>query len=136
MAKEGWTKRQILILIIIALIAFAVGFIPNVVKNSYKNNKNFIGALSEGAAGGGLGTPDEDTWPTPSKDCAKSSSCELCCIGKKNQCEGVDCYAIACKTECSNQKTTEDKAKCWKCFLGCQKDLCPKVEEDCYKKYC
>jgi len=102
MAKEGWTKRQILIVIIIALIAFAVGFIPNVIKNSYKGNyqnEEFIGELAEA--------------PGPPYDCpAGDHPCQLKGCYNKALEDYKNCFKGVWLTKCKGITTPDEWKKC------------------------
>jgi len=127
MAKEGWTKRQILILIIIALIALAVGIIvPNLVKNyCYQNNEKFIGELATS-----WGCPTED------KDCLKDR-CETDCDSAAS-----DCFN-SCRDSCPSCKgnpctimmpSSADKARCNDCVncrSHCVDTHCDPIQNAC-----
>jgi len=148
MAKEGWTKKQILILIIIALIAFAIGLIPNVVKNYYQSNEKFIGELAEGP--GAPSGSDPDCPMCPGTSTADKKACKECKDSKFWGCVIAatldfyvcksDCKTGICATPCSTEdiECVGGCGSCSECMDGCT-SYCNhrfgKDVEECAKKW-
>jgi len=110
MVKSRWTKKQILFLIIIALIAFVAGLIiSNIIKNHYKNTKSLFGELAE--------TP-----PFPPEIDEFYKNCMNNAIEERNS--GASDCASKCAASCGGG--SPDSEACSKCIGDC---LAPIMEK-------
>jgi len=118
MAREkGWTKKKILILIIIALIAFGVGFVlSKIIQNNYQDNEKFIGEVGE------LANSPLDY------GCPIGPGCEACCSNNARYCRS-NCDTTACQKICPGQ-TTRDRESCRICIANC-KTNCDNTYNEC-----
>jgi len=115
--KKSWTKKQLCIIVIIALAALAIGFIvPNAVKNSYQENGDLKGELFS------VGSDNYDPTPDPCEPNCEGKGCGGDgCGGSCGDC--TDCVSVCKNGNCVSVSSND--------YIRCGAGCCVKAKEFC-----